>query len=513
MAERIGCQDPTYHVAAPYSVTMGRFMAEWERRMKGVTLNPWQLPIEDDWLALGPGLRYAHPRNLLMVPRQNGKTELALTRIDWGVAVLPLIRRKAGLPFRGERILYSAHEDSTVVEIFGRMQEYYGSKANDPECDYPHLNRMVRAVRKATAKYAIFFKPEYGGGAVYFATRTNSGKIGFAAIDAIIGDEAQYMTDVQQGAFLSTTSSAPLKNSQFIYLGTPPTPDVRGDVFQSMRDDVVEGRDAGEHGAISLSEWSVNDLYDEGFGDHTDEELWWRLNPAMGLNMQPSAPNVELGLYRYPLTFAQQRLGYWLPKAKAERGFIDPADWAACEVPKAAALGPDAGVAAVGVKYSPDGELVAWSVGVVPQVGAPYVELIDVRPAYGGTDEALAWIGERSRKLAAVVVDGQSGAADFVQRVRKLGISKRRVAEAGTAGYIEACSMILQAVGRHDLAHIAQAALDESMTMARRRKVGRSGIGLADGQDMPCVAAESAALALRGARTARNPDTGGRAGC
>jgi len=514
MAERIGCQEPTFHVAAPYDVTMGRFVAEWERVNKGVTLNPWQLPILDDWLALGPGLRYVHPRNLLEVPRQNGKTELALARIDWGVCVLPLVRKKAGLPFRGERILYSAHQYSTAVEIFERMQHYYGTKANDPKCEYPWLNRMVRSVRKAISKEAIFFKPEYGGGAVYFATRTNSASIGFT-VDAIMGDEAQELTEVQQKAFVSTSSSAPLKNSQFVYLGTPPTPDSKGDVFQSMRDAVVTGEDSGEHGLVSLSEWSVNDLMpegDEGFGNHLDEDVWWRVNPAMGLNLQPSAPNVELGLYRQPLTFAQQRLGYWLPKAKAERTFLDAKDWAACEVPPAAALGPEDGKAALGVKFSPDGELVALCVCVVPGSGLPYVELIDVLPAYGGIDAALDYVAEHKRHLACVIADGQSGASDFILRVRKLGVPRRRAYEAGTSGYIEACAMLLTAVGRHELAHMGQGPLTDSVTLARRRKVGRSGVGFADGPDVPCVAAESAALALRGAMTASNSDSGGRAG-
>jgi len=215
MAERIGCQEPTFHVAEPYDVTMGPFMAEWERLNKGIVLSPWQCGIEDDWLALGPGLRYVHPRNLDEVPRQNGKTENCLTRIDWGLSVLPWVRRKAGLSFRGERILYSAHSYATCVEIFERMQHYYGTKANDPKCAFPHLNRMVKSVRKAISQEAIFFKEEYGGGVVYFATRTNQSNLGFT-VDAIICDEAQELTEVQQKAFLSTASSAPLKNSQII---------------------------------------------------------------------------------------------------------------------------------------------------------------------------------------------------------------------------------------------------------------------------------------------------------
>lgn len=506
MAERIGCQEPTFHVASPFPVTMGRYVAEWERVYKGVILNPWQLPILDDWLALGPGLRYVHPRNLLEVPRQNGKTELALARIDWGVAILPLVRKKAGLSFKGERILYSAHDYSTVTEIFERMQHYYGTKANDPDCEYPKLNRMVKLVRRAAAKEAIFFKKEYGGGVVYFATRTNKAKLGYT-VDAIMGDEAQELTETQQKAFVSTSSSAPLRNSQFIYLGTPPTPDSTGDVFQSMRDDVVSGTDSGEHGAISLSEWSVNDLMPEGedgFGNHLDEDVWWRVNPAMGLNLQPTAPNVELGLYRQPLTFAQQRLGYWLPKAKAEKTFLDPKDWDACLVPREAALGPADGKAALGVKFSIDGELVAISVCVVPEIGAPYVELVGLIDATHGDEEALAYVTGHQRQVACVVVDGQSGAADFRQRLVVAGMrAKGQVVEAGTAGYIDACAMLRTSVAKREVTHMAQVQLDDSARMSRRRKVGRSGIGAEDGPDVPCAAIESAALALWGARTTR----------
>lgn len=511
MAERIGCQEPTLHVAEPYAVTMGTFMAEWERTMKGVTLNPWQLPILSDWLALGPGLRYVHPRNLLEVPRQNGKTELALARIDWGVAVLPLVRKKAGLSFQGERILYSAHDYSTVVEIFGRMQEYYGTKANDPKCEYPHLNRMVRSVRKAIAKEAIFFKKEYGGGCVYFSTRTNSSKLGFT-VDAIMGDEAQELTEVQQTAFVSTSSSAPLKNSQFIYLGTPPVPSSRGDVFQSMRDDVAEGADTGEHGAISLSEWSVNDLVPEGFGDHLDEDMWWRLNPAMGLNLQPGAPNVELGMYRQPLSFAQQRLGYWLPRSKAENLAIRREDWSACRTEPSRALGPGAGRVGVGVKFSPDGAQVAWSVAVTPSEGPTYVELIGSEGTEAGIGAVTSWIIEHRQQVGLVVVDGQSGAAELVEELgdagmRKTGkIATTPVWRSSTSDYIDACSVFMGAVRSRDVAHLGQEALDDSATRSRRRKVGTSGTGFDNGQESACAPVESCALATWASRkTARDP--------
>lgn len=168
---------------------------------------------------------------------------------------------------------------------------------------------------------------------------------------------------------------------------------------------------------------------------------------------------------------------------------------------------------AICVKFSPDAELIAWCVCVAPVGGVPYVELIGMEPAYGGIDMALAFIAEHKGNVSAVIVDGQTGASDFVERVHGLGVSKKRVSEAGTTNYIEACSTLHTAVGKHELAHCGQELLTDSMTMARRRKVGRSGVGFADGPDMPCAAAESAALALWAARTTkRDPRRKGRIG-
>ena len=142
-----------------------------------------------------------------------------------------------------------------------------------------------------------------------------------------------------------------------------------------------------------------------------------------------------------------------------------------------------------------DGELVAWSVCVVPDEGAPYVELVGLAETRQGTEAALAWVAKYKGLLNAVVVDGQSGAADFADRVRALRIRKRRVSVATTGDYIDACAMLTAAVREHTVAHIEQGPLDDSARMSRRRKVGRSGVGADDGPDVPCAPVESAASA------------------
>lgn len=141
---------------------------------------------------------------------------------------------------------------------------------------------------------------------------------------------------------------------------------------------------------------------------------------------------------------------------------------------------------------------------MLPDKGIPYVELVGIAGSAGGAEEARAYVAKHRRQLACVVVDGQTGSADFAQGLREDGMRGRGlVVEAGTGDYIAACAMTMQAVRKRELAHMAQGPLDDSARMSRQRKVGRSGIGADNGADMPCAPIESAALALWGARTTK----------
>ena len=195
-----GNQNPRIHIAQDYDKSKSDKAIKLSGAM-GIILDDWQVYVLSDWLAVGPGGKWKHIRNGLPCPRQNGKTALLESRINYGAL------------FLGEKILYTAHDYSTVTQLFDRVQYFFGEKKNDESANYPELNARVTSVRRAAGKEAIFFK---NGAAIYFSTRTKSSRRGFT-VDVVVVDEAQELTDTQLKAIMATASSAPLGNPQ-IYL-------------------------------------------------------------------------------------------------------------------------------------------------------------------------------------------------------------------------------------------------------------------------------------------------------
>jgi phage terminase large subunit-like protein len=78
----------------------------------GFTLQVWQNDVLGDSLLEKRPHKWASFENALVVPRQNGKTELAIARMLAGALVL------------GERlIIYTAHLARTSEEVFRRTRE------------------------------------------------------------------------------------------------------------------------------------------------------------------------------------------------------------------------------------------------------------------------------------------------------------------------------------------------------------------------------------------------------
>ncbi|ARD66092.1 hypothetical protein B2M23_11305 [Eubacterium limosum] len=112
-----------------------------------------------------------------------------------------------GTLFRGEKILYTAHDYSTVTQLFDRVQHFFGEKKDDPECKYPELNARVSSVRRAAGKEAIFFKN--GAGIIFRREPSPRGVVLQSMWSSF--DEAQELTDTQLKAIMATASSSPLR--------------------------------------------------------------------------------------------------------------------------------------------------------------------------------------------------------------------------------------------------------------------------------------------------------------
>lgn len=487
---RRGCQDPTFHFALPYERTNSDVALAIAETI-GVRADPWQSSVMDDWLAVNGGGRYTHRRNLLEVPRQNGKTLLVELRIHYGVL------------FAGEKILYTAHDYSTVTQLFDRMRDWYGDQARDPDAKWPELNARVSRVRKATGKEAIFFK---NGAAVYFSTRTKSAKRGFT-VDVIIADESQELQDVQLKAILSTASSAPLKNPQYIFIGTPPGPESSGDVFAHL---CAEVRESGGSD-VSMSEWGVYKVpgrRDEMRAFVADEELWWRTNPALGARIDIETVQTELATYSDPLSFAQERLGYFLPAA-VETGAIPAGKWEAC-------LGepPRGGTTSFGVKFSPDGATGCICAAVKPEAGPVYVQVAKFETMEEGVSSFCDWLVERRDRCAQLVVDGAANAQTLIGMLVEAGFPKRAMVAPSARDVASACAAFSNAVREGSVSHGGQPGLTRSVTKCTKRPIGNGGgwgfQGTAEAEAAP---AEAAALAFwAAATTKRKPGRKARVG-
>lgn len=443
----------------------------------GAPPDDWQRDLLDQWLAVKSTGKWLHVRNGLSCPRQNGKSWLIEARIIYGVLVC------------GERILYTAHDYSTITQLFDRMKGYFGEKANDPDCESQELNSMVRMVRRAAGKEAMFFR---NGAAIYFATRTKSARRGFT-VDVVIADECQELTQVQLSSIMSTASSGPLKNSQYVFCGTPPTPASSGDVFAHVRESALKGADD-----ISWNEWSVEEI-----GDVTDESRWYEVNPALGTRLDIDILRAQLGTMD-ELGFAQEVLGYWLPVVLAKA--VIPADaWAACEIAKAQA--PAGGKMALGVKFTPDGRSASVAAAIIPRKGKPYVELLAHREITDGMGWLVGGIVANAKRMSWCVIDGKAGAGALVQLLAENKVPTGAVHVASTQDVQTAEGALLNDVMEGSVCHMAQGVLDDSATRSVRRNIGKNGaFGFGDGENSSSAPIEASALALWGARTSkRNP--------
>lgn len=481
--DRVGSQSPTLRVALPYERTDGDIACAIMAAL-GEPPDEAQRGVLNDWLAIGEDGKWAHFRNFLEAPRQNLKTWTIRARIIYG------------LVYRGERILYTAHNSDTAAEIRDIMVELFGKRPGDRDARYRWLNRRLSRVRMTNGHEAIYLT---NGARVIFSTRTNSSKLGFT-VDVIIADEAQELRESQSSAILSTASAAPLRNPQYIFAGTPPTPGCYGDVFQAKRDAIAAGEDDGSEGTVSLNEWSANDI--PGFVPTRetvrDKAVWYATNPALGSRINESTVMGELGTYTEPLTFAQQRLGWWLP-AESVNAAIPQAAWAECAIP-AERVSAD-GIRCFGVKFSPSGDKVALAVALHREEGPDHVELV----FYGGTERGTSWLADwladAQDVTSEVWVDGKSGAGDLVAKLDEREYPTRGRKRPRPDEVASAAAMLVIAVSERAVTHVVegQGALEESARTSTKRRIG-DGYGFDGAESLPI---EAASLAFMAARTTR----------
>ena len=469
-ARLMGSQEASVRIAPKYNESDG-FDAVKILKAGGITMDPWQADVLDDWMARGPSGRWAAPTCGGSVPRQNGKSLLVQGRAETGMLLY------------GEQVLYTAHLQKTATETFEEMRAYFES---------PKLISRVAEIKTALGREQIILK---NGARIKFLARTRNGGRGQHG-DLLIFDEAQELDENQQASFLPAISAS--LNPQTIYIGTPPDPNAAGTVFRTIRQKALERKSS----KTAWFEFSVQSV-----GDVKDESRWVATNPALGRRIQLDTIDSECEQMD-PDTFARERLGWWSPViVQKEETAIAPAVWNAC---KSDELKPE-GKTAYGVKFSADGSDVCLCGAVIPKEGKARISLIERKSTSEGVRWLAEWLNERYKQASCVVVDGRNGVDVLVERISDTWRYKGSVIRPSARDVVAAVSLLTTELHEQTVTwYSKQEALAESALTSTKRAIG-GGWGFGGENSSPI---EAASLALWGCRNSkRDPNRKMKVGC
>ena len=480
---KIGNQEPTFENVGTYAFSDGDAVADMFIEDGGATFYEAQRRELVLMLARNKDGSPAAQTIGISKPRQNGKSYSARYYAVYMA------------DFEHRQVMYSAHHSSTTKKMFDALCNIFENKER-----YPEFAKDVKSITRGRGYEGIYFndwKDEDGvfhdGGCIEFSTRTNSGARG-GTYSVIIIDEAQEMTFEEQEAMLPTISaSSDIKDKsklpQQIYLGTPPGPLCKGEVFRKMHDVAHSGK-----ADLWWLEWSIEDI--DQITNDSALDLAYKTNPAMGLRIAEKTIRSEYEQMSID-GFARERLGWWTPifVTKVDTA-IDAEVWDACasEEPK------PSGKTAYGVKFSPDGSEVCLCGAVIPENGMARISLIDRKPTGYGLQWLADWLNERYKQAACVVIDGRNGVDVLVDKISGTWRYKNSVIRPKATEVIAAVGLLMNSLDERTVTwYKAQEDLRNSATTSVKRAFsGGWGFG---GEDSAPI--EACALALWGAKTSK----------
>lgn len=412
----------------------------------GYKLLPWQKAILYRWMAVeldeGGAWKWVNTDCGLLVPRQNGKSELLIARIV------------GGMVFLGEALIYTAHSDNTVGEIKRRVQRFFYDAEEE-------IRDMLTDEFDKEPKSLDYVELRNRGRCV-FRTRTRTNGLG-STNDVLLLDEDQEETDAQQEALLPTISSGKNQNHQTIRVGTPPSGGGSGTVFLRMRKAALDGKTT----EICWQEWSV-----QAITETTDEAAWYETNPSLGYFLMRSAVRAEAAKMAVD-SFNKMRLG-WIAGIENMRAITDD-QWLPLAVKKVQL--PESPSLVYAVKFAPDGSAVSLAVGVMMPSGKVHVELVERKPMSAGTSWLSMWLLERWRRANKIIIDGAAGTQLLVEElVRSERKMSKRILTPNSREAGAAYAAFHDGIERALLTHFDQPALNVSIRTVKKRSIGKDGM-------------------------------------
>jgi hypothetical protein len=459
-----GSQKPRLEHVPPRLSSAGQDVVDFAAE-HGLFLDPWQQYVLDGALGEMPDGGWVTPDVTLIVSRQNGKG-----------AVLEALVLAWLFLFNESKVLFSAHELKTAVEMFKRIRDL--CKASE------ELDKQIAHYYASNEKTSIEL---LDGRECRFMARSKGSGRGFSA-QKIVFDEAYNLPDDIHDAQKPTTGA--MAHPQTWYTSSAGDQDIAPcDVLARMRRLGI-AKDPN----VAFFEWSVP--YDERtlkiHGSADDPKLWAVANPSMGIRKRETT---IAGFQRTmsPAGFAREELGVgnW-PDPEAVGAALPYGAWRdLADVP--AERGKDF---VFGVDIAQDGS--AWlAVAWKREDGSPHVSLANEGqplPAYRLNDECKRIAAEWSQPhfYAAPVI-----AAELV----KAGVKGEPVK---STEFTAACRALAGALEHGQIRHHNQTALNEAVRVVKWRSAGTAGERAWQLKDAPEVGPLAAATrALHGLSTDR----------
>lgn len=453
----LGEAPPRVRVAPPESKSNS-----WEdvadlSAKSGIMLDEWQEEVLRCSMGERSDATWSAKRVGLSVPRQNGKSQLLVARALAGA-----------LLFGERKIVISAHQQDTARESFTKMLELIEADANGWLRERIRPNGIMQALNREAIRFA-------NGATIQFKARSGAGGRGFSS-DCLMLDEAQILSQRAWVSINSTMSAMP--NPQVWLLGTPPTPEDDGAVFESIRSAAI----AGGSKTTAYLEWSA-----EVGSDPADEFTRWSANPAW--NTRINHEIVQGEFETYPVDrFALDRLGQWM----SEQWLSAFPNWRDLAKPR-----PDApAVLALGI--ATDRDQTTLSLGAVIAGEFPHLAVADRQPATARKAFAANVARIQSERGCEVLIRGKNF---LIPDLEDAGVAVRLVDSFERA---QAHTDLDTTIKSGELEHGDYPDLNAAVSIAswRTTDTGRS----LDSRAGDISALEAVALALYGAEASLNYD-------
>lgn len=400
----------------------------------GLHLDEWQQNVLTTSLGMKSDDRFACRDMTLIVPRQNGKTELLVAR------------ELAGLYLLKEPIIaHSAHEFKTTKESHRKLCNIIDAS--------PYLRKKKKQFRNSGVEVSVELT---NGCRVLFVARSRGSLRGFP-VNTVILDEAYNLNEEQLDAMGPT--QAAIRNPQMWFVSST-----------GMDESVVLKRmsDAGRNGAASMGyfEWKADDNCDPA-----DREQWFKANPALGIRISEDFLASQYDKMSAE-GFAREHLGLWADNSLDS--VITKAQWADTLDDRSRIVGSPA----VAIHCAPDNRSAAVYVAGMNKDDFYHVECAAV-------DVGTMWVPEYVKSLVArinprsVCLDAGSPSGALIPALNNLGVKFEAL---NATDVMAACSQFYNMVDGGRLRHRDDTELEAAVNGSTKRLIGVKGGWAWDGK-------------------------------